>query len=366
MTQVDYYLSQIHPPENSSETMENPHASEGTLQPRVPACTGNESKTSSASKSGNASQPAHAPKLASAFKSASVQKRGNGSQGVTVSKLGSASKCADGKRGNGRQGVTVSKLGSASKSASIRSSHTLKPSCVSKLGGAVKFGSQKKQASATPSETRNPRPELSFGGQASLNSTDIFEEDEKAVLVPTPHIKTNQSGPSSMDSNYLAEQISLLILDQRSLMEGVKLTLSKMNTVIDTLNDVNVNLKQLLQSGKVEGGQKSENVTFVGADSTLNVNGNASANIKPAAKPMLRRNHQVLSPTIESEDENKENFVKPLRKSIYLYRKIKSEASFLKTPLECRTERPRTADTPNTVLSNTICNQLENLFESSD
>ena len=74
---------------------------------------------------------------------------------------------------------------------------------------------------------------------------------------------------------------------------------------------------------------------------------------------------ELTSLGLSDDKENVQVLAEKTCKPLLMFSDMKSQLKCLKTPTVLKI-KPRTAETPNTALSNTVHNQLENLYETSE
>lgn len=192
--------------------------------------------------------------------------------------------------------------------------------------------------------------------QGSLDSTAVFEEVEVATLTSTPHpLQKLINTESWQEASEVGEQFKGLIAEHRSLMQVMKLSFQKMNTLMESQTKVNLAVVEMIQEmkGRVlsnDSGTQLSDISNFENPSSLNFSNHHNMTKK------------ILTPVLEEGKENTREV--PSRKSLSMYLGMKSEINCLKTPL-AKTTKPKASETPNTVLSNTVQHQLEELFETS-
>lgn len=215
-------------------------------------------------------------------------------------------------------------------------------------------------SSSTVNETKIPKPKIRTTEKttradkkktAELNSTAAFEGEEIAALTSTPHPERKSksvvpSSSSAAENSELADQMKLFIMDQRSVMQAVKLSFQKMNSVMDRMNT-------LLEKLNVEVDSQAELMLVKKSGTLLGV---AEGNAGSAVQSNLALN---------DDKENVHVNGQSIQKSLSMFCDMKSQLNCLKTPTAFRT-RPLSAETPNTILSNVVHNQLENLYETNE
>lgn len=220
---------------------------------------------------------------------------------------------------------------------------------------------------------------------SKLNTTSAFEEDEIAAMTSTPRAElvvrsqsTDMSKPTTgfEDFSAVAEQMSLLALDQRSAMQVIKLSFQKMNSLMDKQADL-VEKQSKLISMQMKVFERMDGLF----SASKKVNVENSNNVGPLAmtespesttitmKMFLEEENPEILECDKKQDsvtENKENLAVPTSKSLSLYRSMRSQMNCLKTPTTKQGLVRQSIETPNTILSNRVHNQLENLFETSE
>lgn len=219
------------------------------------------------------------------------------------------------------------------------------------------------------SESKIPKPKIFSASkpltpESQFNSTAAFEEVEIAALTSTPHPERSVRRPLLMSSSN--DEVQLFLSEQRSVMQAIKLTFQKMNSVLDSQLQVNLETVGLLK--EIRKGQcnfQFNSMLNPTSKSTENADFGVSCSEKISLCPnnleFEKLSFKKLSPCKEDDKENVALSFKPDS----LYRDMKSQLGCLKTPTVLRRAKPMSVETPNTYLSNTLHHQLESLFEDN-
>lgn len=227
--------------------------------------------------------------------------------------------------------------------------HKSSASMTESVSKIPRFNSSTSKTSTSKSSTsKSSTPKSSLTSMAQLNSTDAFEEAEIDAMTSTPHptgsARLSASHASTMDLRDFAEQ-------QRFMMQVLKLSFQKMNKLADSQLALNLLLADVLK--ELKSRQGSDNL----AQNTRN---------EPQPKLGECNGDMPLNVLAPSQEDNKENFSGHLLRPDHIFNAMKSELRCLKTPTVLKSGGHLVPDTPNTLLSNTVHHQLEDLFESSE
>ncbi|KAK3930831.1 Bifunctional protein GlmU [Frankliniella fusca] len=217
------------------------------------------------------------------------------------------------------------------------------------------------------SETKIPKPQVFSASslrstEAQLNSTAAFEDVEIAVLTSTPH--PERISKRILLSTDKDQQLKLFLSEQRSVMQAMKLSFQKLNLVLDSQLQVNLETTNLLKQIKESQGSFQFNpVTNNVLNSKDNLALVSSEKVSCNNFEPDKFSFKMLSPC--QEDKENVSIQRPIRPE-YLYREMKSQLACLKTPTTIRKSGPMCAETPQTYLSNAVHHQLETLFDDSE